>query len=82
MVYGLVQLTIPAAPNMFVFMTQNASLGLLDGIYLAFIVPIAYELANKNPKRTNHAIGNSQFKDINENENRKKYYFYKVIFDF
>jgi MFS family permease len=57
MSYGVVQLTIPLAPSPLVFMIQYAFLGLLDGMYLAYIVPIAYDLANKSPQRTNQVIG-------------------------
>jgi MFS family permease len=59
--YGLVQLTIPLAPSPLVFMIQYAILGLIDGIYLAYIVPIAYDLAYKSHKRTNQAIGTHFF---------------------
>jgi hypothetical protein len=57
MLYGLTQMSIPLATGPVFFMVQYALLGLLDGMYLAYIVPIAYDLADRSPQRTNQAIG-------------------------
>lgn len=56
--YGIVELTLPFAPSSTVFIVQMAILGVLDGLFLTFIVPIAYDLTENTPELTNQAIGN------------------------
>ncbi len=57
MAYGITELTIPLANTSTELMVQLAILGLLDGVYLSFIVPIAFDMASKSPILTNQAIG-------------------------
>ncbi len=55
-IYGLVSLTIPYAPSFTVFILQLIVLGLMDGIWLSFKVPIACDLVG-SPGLVNSAIG-------------------------
>ncbi|CAF0980612.1 unnamed protein product [Brachionus calyciflorus] len=45
LVYGIVQFFIPFAKEYWAFMLEIVILGLIDGILLSFIVPIAFSLA-------------------------------------
>jgi hypothetical protein len=56
-VYGVVAATIPVAKNSTQLMIQLAVLGFCDGVFLSFIVPIAFDSASKSPILTNQAIG-------------------------
>ena len=54
--WGIVSITIPYAPNFYVFIGQHIILGLLDGIWLSFKVPIACDLVESSVLG-NQAIG-------------------------
>jgi hypothetical protein len=56
LVYGVVQILIPYAFNFYVLLVQMAILGLMDGVYLCFIVPISFDVS-ESPVLANHAIG-------------------------
>jgi predicted MFS family arabinose efflux permease len=56
LIYGIVQLLIPLANKFYILLIQIAILGVLDGIYLCFIVPISFDLA-ESPQLANNAIG-------------------------
>ncbi|CAF0889545.1 unnamed protein product [Brachionus calyciflorus] len=45
LVYGIVQIFIPFAKDYWAFMLEIVLLGIIDGILLSFIVPIAFSLA-------------------------------------
>ncbi len=57
--YGIVQILIPFAMNFYVLLFQMAILGLMDGVYLCFIVPISFDVS-ESPLLANHAIGNTR----------------------
>ena len=56
LIYGIVQILIPLASKFYILLIQIAILGVLDGIYLCFIVPISFDLA-ESPQLANNAIG-------------------------
>ena len=56
LIYGIIQILIPLASKFYILLIQIAILGVLDGIYLCFIVPISFDLA-ESPKLANNAIG-------------------------
>ena len=45
--------------NFYVLLFQMAILGLMDGVYLCFIVPISFDVS-ESPLLANHAIGNTR----------------------
>jgi hypothetical protein len=58
--YGLVQLTIPFAKSFYILLAQSALLGIFDGVYLSFIVPICFDIT-KSSTLANQAAGFHHF---------------------
>ena len=55
-VAGFTQMLLPLAPNCYVLAFLFTVLGIADGIFISFIVPIAYDLSGSS-KLTNQATG-------------------------
>ena len=51
---------IPFATNFYILLVQMAILGMMDGVYLCFIVPISFDVS-ESPKLANHAAGMDRF---------------------
>ncbi len=55
-IYGIIEIMIPFANSFFILMFEIVILGMMDGIFSCFIVPIACDLVN-SVQLSNQAIG-------------------------
>jgi hypothetical protein len=58
--YGIIQFTIPYTASFTIILVQLSILGFLDGVFLTFIVPSAYDIS-ESTKLVNHATGLKDF---------------------